>query len=72
MARSPLPALVLLSALAGTVAFAQEKPAQALAPEPGIAWFATWKSGLAEAARSGRPILLVAAAPHCGGVPGIW
>jgi hypothetical protein len=37
-----------------------------------IAWFATWESGLREAQRSGRPILLVSAAPHCAGVPGVW
>lgn len=37
-----------------------------------IAWFGTWKQGLAEAKRSGRPILLVSAAPHCRNVPGIW
>jgi len=38
----------------------------------GIQWFATWASGLQEATRTGRPILLVSAAPHCAGVPGIW
>src|ERR1700722_4802531 len=38
----------------------------------GITWFTTWNSGLAEAERTGRPILLVAAAPHCAGVSGIW
>jgi hypothetical protein len=37
-----------------------------------IQWFATWDSGLKEARRSGRPILLVSAAPHCAGVPGVW
>jgi hypothetical protein len=37
-----------------------------------IQWFATWTSGLKEAQRSGRPILLVSAAPHCAGVPGVW
>jgi len=37
-----------------------------------IAWFGTWEGGLAEAKRTGRPIFLVAAAPHCHGVPGIW
>ncbi len=47
------------------------------APAPGgaaagIQWFSTWDSGLKEARRSGRPILLVAAAPHCGGVSGVW
>ena len=38
----------------------------------GIQWFATWESGGREAARTGRPILLVSAAPHCARVPGIW
>jgi hypothetical protein len=45
---------------------------QAASEGPAIQWFATWESGLAEARRTERPILLVAAAPHCGGVPGIW
>ncbi len=40
--------------------------------QPRIAWYGTLKSGLAEAKRSNRPILLVSAAPHCTGVPGIW
>ena len=38
----------------------------------GIQWFATWESGVREARRSGRPILLVSAAPHCAGVSGVW
>ncbi len=38
----------------------------------GIQWFATWESGRVEAARTGRPILLVSAAPHCAGVSGVW
>ena len=38
----------------------------------GIQWFTTWEAGKAEAARTGRPILLVSAAPHCAGVSGIW
>ena len=38
----------------------------------GIQWFATWDSGRLEAERTGRPILLVSAAPHCAGVSGIW
>src|SRR5439155_5704220 len=38
-----------------------------------IAWFGTWKGALAEAQRSGRPILLLAAAPQCaGGISGLW
>jgi hypothetical protein len=39
---------------------------------PSIAWFGTWESGLAEAERTGRPILLMSAAPQCHGVPGMW
>jgi hypothetical protein len=38
----------------------------------GIQWFASLESGLREAKRSGRPILLVSGAPHCAGVPGVW
>jgi hypothetical protein len=38
----------------------------------GIQWFATLESGLREAQRTGRPILFVSAAPHCGGVSGTW
>ena len=29
-----------------------------------IAWFGTWKGGLAEAQRTGKPILLISAAPQ--------
>lgn len=40
--------------------------------EPRIAWYGTLASGLAEAKRTQRPILLVSGAPQCLGVPGIW
>ena len=40
--------------------------------EAGIAWFGTWEAGLAEAQRTGRPILVMSAAPQCQGVPGMW
>src|SRR5579883_983415 len=33
----------------------------------GIQWFTTWEAGKQEAARTGKPILLVSAAPHCAG-----
>ena len=45
---------------------------EAAAGKGGIQWFATWDSALAEAKRTGRPIFLVSAAPHCAGVSGIW
>ena len=38
----------------------------------GIQWVPTLDGGLREAARTGRPILLVSAAPHCAGVSGVW
>tara|TARA_R110002072_G_scaffold25443_6_gene85164 strand:+ start:117720 stop:117941 length:222 start_codon:yes stop_codon:yes gene_type:complete len=40
--------------------------------EQRIAWHGTWTGALAAAEASGRPILLVFAAPHCGLVPGMW
>lgn len=44
-----------------------EKPATG-----GIQWFASWTQAKAEAARTQRPILLTAAAPHCRGISGMW
>ena len=52
------------------------QPAQDDGPADGvvakIAWYSTLESGLAEAKRSQRPILLISAAPQCLGVPGTW
>ncbi len=41
-------------------------------PKAGIAWHGTWKGGLAEAKRTGKPIMLVSAALQCHSVPGVW
>jgi hypothetical protein len=49
-----------------------EDNAKLTTPQGGIQWFATWESGLGEARRTGKPILLVSGAPHCAGVSGIW
>lgn len=38
----------------------------------GIVWFGTLRTGIAEARRTNRPILLISAAPHCHNVSGIW
>ena len=38
----------------------------------GIAWYGTWETGLREAKRLQRPILLVSAAPQCNHVSGMW
>lgn len=46
--------------------------ASAAKPAPRIAWYGTLSSGLAVAQETGRPILLVAGAPQCHGVPGVW
>ena len=37
-----------------------------------IAWFGRWKDAVAESTRTGRPILLMSAAPQCSGTPGMW
>ena len=37
-----------------------------------IAWYSSLKQGLAGAKTTGRPILLISAAPHCHGISGIW
>ena len=47
-------------------------PAPAAAATAAIQWFGTWEQGKREAARTGRPILLLAAAPQCHGVSGLW
>ncbi|HEY9712194.1 MAG TPA: hypothetical protein V6C72_01915 [Chroococcales cyanobacterium] len=45
--------------------------AHALATQA-IGWIPTWSQAVAEARRTNKPILLVAAAPSCGNVPGVW
>ena len=37
-----------------------------------IQWYATLERGLAEAKRTGKPIIFVTGAPHCAGVSGMW
>ena len=39
---------------------------------PGVAWYTTWGSALAEAQRSQRPIFFMAAAATCGGISGVF
>ena len=65
MKKITLLAISLLLA-AGTLVHAEENP------NPRIAWYGNLADGLAEAERSGRPILLISGAPACLGVPGVW
>jgi hypothetical protein len=37
-----------------------------------ISWYGTWASAVKAGKETGRPILLVAAAPHCHQVSGMW
>jgi len=39
---------------------------------PGVAWYTTWDSALAEAKRSQRPIFFMAAAAQCNGISGVF
>ena len=45
---------------------------QAAGGEPQIAWYGTLKGGLAEANRTGRPVLLVTGCAFIHKVPGVW
>ena len=38
----------------------------------GIQWYSTLESARQVATKTGRPILFLSAAPHCGGVSGVW
>lgn len=63
----------LVAACLAAPARAQQFPAGSQqASAGGIQWFTRLKDGLAEARRTGRPILFLSAAPSCGGVPGVW
>jgi hypothetical protein len=77
-----LAGLTVASLAVSTPAFAQRAP-RGGGPEARTApattrdgatiqWFATLERGLAEAKRTGKPILLVSGAPHCAGVSGMW
>lgn len=39
---------------------------------PGVVWYTTWETALAEAKRSQRPIFFMAAAAQCNGVSGVF
>jgi len=56
----------------GLVLLVMASLATATEPPARIAWYGQLADGLAEAQRTGRPILLVSGAPQCHGVPGIW
>lgn len=73
--RSALLALPLALCLSAASAEAQRAKGPGLVEPPpakAIAWFGTLEAGRAEAARTGRPILFLSAAPLCSGVPGVW
>ena len=40
--------------------------------DSGVAWYTTWKTALAEASRSQRPIFFMSAAAQCSGVSGVF
>ena len=63
----------MILALAATLSVVAPGGAQEDRPgDPAVAWYGTWEQGLRVAGASGRPILLVSAAPQCHGVPGLW
>ena len=70
MVRSTLLAGAFLAAT--FISNAQAEVLKGAVKTENIAWYGTWKGGLAEAQRTGRPILLVSGAPQCHNVPGVW
>lgn len=56
------------------LAFGQEKSSPVSSPgiPAGIVWHGVLQDGLTEARETGRPILLISAAPQCAGVSGMW
>lgn len=72
MKKHTLKFLALVCVMASP-AVAQFESSEKVADAPSsIAWYGTWKVGAKAAVESGKPILLVSAAPHCHNVSGIW
>jgi len=57
---------------AGPLTSATADTGTRLTESPPIPWYATLKRGLAEAERTGKPILFVSGNPSCAGVSGMW
>lgn len=71
MNTATFPSFVLACCVAAP-ALAQIESTDVADPPSAIAWYGTWKDGAKAARESGKPILLVSAAPHCHNVSGIW
>ena len=79
--RAPLAAALVLALAAGALAQDRRRgpptpdtlpPTNVQKDAEKIAWHGTWSEAQAEARRTGRPILLVSAAPHCRNISGVW
>lgn len=44
----------------------------AAAAAPKIAWWPNLEQARTEAARTGKPLLVLSAAPHCRNISGMW
>jgi hypothetical protein len=66
----------LLGGLLATIAIVcqgQPHPDESAKSLPsGIAWYGVLTDGITDAKATNRPIMLLAAAPQCAGVPGMW
>lgn len=47
-------------------------PAGADGNPPRVQWHATWKTAIAAAKATGRPIVFTTASPQCHYIPGVW
>ncbi|MEM7700159.1 MAG: hypothetical protein AAF236_17325 [Verrucomicrobiota bacterium] len=66
------------SLLAATLGYGQGARPTDIGPspqpigEPGVMWYTTWETALAEAKRSNRPIFFQSAAATCSGISGVF
>ncbi len=64
--------IFILAFLSGLTVLVGLTARSADAETEGIGWIPTWKQAIVEASKARKPILLIAAAPQCAGVSGIW
>jgi len=70
--------LAMLLVVVAPMGFAADGRPDVITPKPvpvgesGIAWYTTWHTAKAEAARSNRPIFFMSATATCNGVSGVF
>ena len=63
---------LMTTALLATLGIASTQEPMVSARDGGIVWFGDLVTGLNEAKRTNRPVMLMSAAPHSHNISGIW